>query len=383
MKILINAIGAKKNAGGGLQIALNFVGTALQDNYHNNEYYFLISMDLAVALSLTESNHVYVFPAQPDFKHTYIKVRKTIKTLVRKIDPDVAYSIVAPSYFSLGCKEVMRITNPWVVHPNKYANRTLDVKGKLRNMIYCTIQKHLIRKCHYFVTQAKYTAICIAKIAGVPETNVRVISNVLPAVYVGGDNSSVADSEWVNVVSVTVPYPHKNLDIIPDVLKCLRDKHGIENVRFHVTIPEGTSILKLILQRLKDYGFQNRLINHGRMSQIELANMYRHSQMMFLPTLLEVFSASILEAMYFDLKIVASDFPFNSEVIKDAGLLFRPTDAEDAANKLATIIQNPELQNELSEKMKERLKLYRDYKAHFDSTISFLEEVAKKLPQHF
>lgn len=216
-----------------------------------------------------------------------------------------------------------------------------------------------------------------------PETNVRVISNVLPAVYVGGDNSSVADSEWVNVVSVTVPYPHKNLDIIPDVLKCLRDKHGIENVRFHVTIPEGTSILKLILQRLKDYGFQNRLINHGRMSQIELANMYRHSQMMFLPTLLEVFSASILEAMYFDLKIVASDFPFNSEVIKDAGLLFRPTDAEDAANKLATIIQNPELQNELSEKMKERLKLYRDYKAHFDSTISFLEEVAKKLPQHF
>ena len=55
MKILINAIGAKKNAGGGFQIALNFVGTALQDNYHNNEYYFLISMDLAVALSLTES----------------------------------------------------------------------------------------------------------------------------------------------------------------------------------------------------------------------------------------------------------------------------------------------------------------------------------------
>ena len=102
MKILINAIGAKKNAGGGFQIALNFVGTALQDNYHNNEYYFLISMDLAVALSLTESNHVYVFPAQPDFKHTYIKVRKTIKTLVRKIDPDVEYSIDATSYFSLG-----------------------------------------------------------------------------------------------------------------------------------------------------------------------------------------------------------------------------------------------------------------------------------------
>ena len=50
MKILINAIGAKKNAGGGFQIALNFVGTALQDNYHNNEYYFLISMDLAVLL---------------------------------------------------------------------------------------------------------------------------------------------------------------------------------------------------------------------------------------------------------------------------------------------------------------------------------------------
>ena len=62
---------------------------------------------------------MYVFPTQPDFKHTYIKVRKGIKLFVKKIDPDVAYSIVAPSYFSLGCKEVMRITNPWVIHPNK------------------------------------------------------------------------------------------------------------------------------------------------------------------------------------------------------------------------------------------------------------------------
>ena len=100
--------------------------------------------------------------------------------------------------------------------------------------------------------------------------------------------------------------------------------------------------------------------------------------MMFLPTLLEVFSASIIEAMYFDMKIVASDFPFNRKVIEDAGLLFKPTNAKDAADKIAEIIGDTELQKKLTERMKEKLKVYGDYQAHFDSIKKFLVEVASK-----
>lgn len=377
MKILINAICAKKNAGGGFQIALNFVKKALTDRTFGVEWFFLVSDHLADALNLEYKGPVFILPAQPDFKGSYLIVRKLIRTIENEIRPDVVYSIVAPSYFTFNSREVMRITNPWVVHPNKYARETLDFKGKLRNDLYCAIQKYLIKKCTYFITQADYTAKCIAEIAKVPKENVCVVNNVLPDIYKSLDNSPFPSDEWINITSVAAPFPHKNLDIIPDVLLALRDYHGIDNVRFHVTMPQDSPVWAIIKTRLEKYNLRDRVINHGRMTQEELSVLYRHAQMMFLPTLLEVFSASIIEAMYFDMKIVASDFPFNSDVIEDAGLLFRPTDATDAAEKIAAIIKNPELQTELSLRMRKKLRLYGDYQAHFDRIKHFLMQVGQ------
>lgn len=378
MKILINAICAKKHAGGGFQISLNFVKAAINDTTKDIEWYFLLSDHLAEALSIKKNNNIYIFPAQPDFKGTYCTVRKKIRKVEEIIKPDVVYSIVAPSYFIFKNKEVMRYTNPWVAHPNSYARNTLSFSGKLRNIVYTAIHKYLLRKCKYFITQADYTATCIAQIARVPRENVCVVSNVLPAIYKTLDNSSVSDSNWINVTSVAAPFPHKNLDIIPEVLLELQNNHGIRNVRFHVTMPNDSPVWKNIEKKLIEYNMQNRVINHGRMSQDKLAEIYRSAQMMFLPTLLEVFSASIIEAMYFDMKIVASDFPFNRKVIEDAGLLFKPTNAKDAADKIAEIIGDTELQKKLTERMKEKLKVYGDYQAHFDSIKKFLVEVASK-----
>ena len=99
MKILINAICAKKHAGGGFQISLNFVKAAINDTTKDIEWYFLLSDHLAEALSIKKNNNIYIFPAQPDFKGTYCTVRKKIRKVEEIIKPDVVYSIVAPSYF--------------------------------------------------------------------------------------------------------------------------------------------------------------------------------------------------------------------------------------------------------------------------------------------
>lgn len=378
MKILINAICAKRHAGGGFQISLNFVRTALTDTTAGVEWYFLLSDHVAEALSLEINEQIFIFPAQPDFNNSYCSVRKSIHKIEDTVKPDVVYSLVAPSYFIFKSKEVMRYTNPWVVHPNPYARKTLSFTGKLRNVAYIAIHKYLLRKCKYFITQTNYTAKCIAEIARVPQENVCVVSNVLPAIYKSLDNTPISDPKWINITSVAAPFPHKNLDIIPEVLRELQDNHGIKNVRFHVTIPNDSSVWKAIESRLTELNMQERVINHGRMSQEKLAELYRSAQVMFLPTLLEVFSASIIEAMYFDMKIVASDFPFNSSVIGDAGFLFEPTDAKDAADKIAEIIMNPRLQQKLSERMSEKLKIYGDYQAHFDDIKTFLMNIAAK-----
>ena len=123
---------------------------------------------------------------------------------------------------------------------------------------------------------------------------------------------------------------------------------------------------------------EDNVVNHGRISQAELAEMYRHCAFCYLPTLLEVFSASTVEAMFFDLKIVATDFAFNREVLGDACLYYEPMNAVDAAKQFSKLIGDKDLQATFSKKMKKQLGKYDNYDKHFDAIVDFLKEVARK-----
>ena len=74
----------------------------------------------------------FVFPTQPDFLGTYKKVKFQLREIEAKIQPDLVYSITAPSYFKFHAPEVMRFTNPWVTHPNKFAWSILSLKEKIQ-----------------------------------------------------------------------------------------------------------------------------------------------------------------------------------------------------------------------------------------------------------
>ena len=379
MKILLNTISTKKHSGGAYQIAYNFLMKTLE--HQEMEWIYVVSKDLDEILpaSLKECENYYVFPTQPDFRHSYKQVKKRLRTLEQRLKPDVVYSITAPCYFIFETKEVMRFTNPWVTHPNKYSWSTLSLPKRLKMRLYCWNQRRMMRKARYFVTQTETTKKGIIRITGVPEENVCVVKNVLPAVFAHAENKHIGTHDnCIHIACVGAPVPHKNFDIIPAVLWQLKEK-GIDNIRFHVTIPTDDMMWGKILAKLNEYGLeQSCIINHGRLLQKDLIDLYRRCSLCFLPTLLEVFSVSTLEAMFFDLKIVATNFPFNREVLEDAALYYEPMNAADAADKIARIIDNVSLQSEMSEKMKKRLALYDSYDQHFNAILKFLVKVGEE-----
>lgn len=375
MRILVNTISTKKNAGGAFQIANNFVRKTLE--HPDIDWIYVTSKDLDAILpdEMKGKGNYYVYPTQPDFKGSYKRVKHELRELERKVKPDVVYSITAPSYFTFETVEVMRFTNPWVTHPNKYSWAVLSIGKRLKMWLYCLNQKRLIKKAHYFVTQTETTKQGLLRITGVPSENIAVVSNVLPAFFAHQDNSHINASEWCDFACVGVPVPHKNFDIIPDVLLELK-KRGVEKVRFHTTIPEDDPMWRLIYSKLSVNHLEQKVVNYGRVSQAELAQMYRKCSYCFLPTLLEVFSASTIEAMFFGLKIVATDFPFNREVLGDSCLYYEPMNAADAAIKIMNLIDNKAMQDDLSMKMKSHLTLYDKYDKHFDLILGFLKKVA-------
>ena len=378
MKILVNSISTKKHSGGAYQIAYNFL---LKTQEHNEvDWVYVVSSDLDEILpaSIKESQDYYVFPTQPDYLHTYAKVRKELKELEHRIVPDVVYSITSPSYFTFDTVEVMRFTMPWVTHPNKYSWSVLSFNERVRMRLYCWNQRRLLRKARFFITQTETTRQGIIRITGTAPENVKVVNNVLPSVFLKIDDTPLStDGKWVNIACVGNPSAHKNFSIIPYVLDALRD-YGIANVRFHVTIPENSPRWVQIQKTMRVLGLTDGIVNYGRVSQLQLANLYRQCQLCFLPTLLEVFSASTVEAMYFHLPIVATDFDFNREVMADSCLYYEPQNAKAAAYQIKKYIENVALCDEMRQKMKRRLSCFCDYDKHFNDIVDFLETVSKK-----
>ena len=378
MKIIINTISTKKHAGGAFQIAINFLLKSLEDK--SVEWYYFTSTDVDELIGdkflHLKGDRYHVFPTQPDFLGSYRRVQKEVFVLEKYIKPNIVYSITAPSYLRFQTREVMRFTNPWVTHPNKYSWSMYGNVARIKQRLYCLIQRVLMKNAYAFITQTETTKRGIIRITGLPSIKVCVVNNVLPNIFKTLDTTEIRNLEWIDVACVGAPIPHKNFDILPNLLIEL-EKLGIHNVRFHTTIPSDSALLSRIMNVLRDRNIENHIINHGRISQEQLGEVYSRCQFCFLPTLLEVFSASMIEAMYYRLPIVATNFEFNSDVLGDSCLYYEPKNATDAAHQFEKLIKDEKLQEQCKVKMQKILSDYDDYAVHFESIKKFLIDTSE------
>lgn len=315
MKILINVTNAR-NVGGGLQVAVNFIKKTIVFIKRDVEWFYAVSETMDNVYLKDDfrpqvpAAHYFVFPNQPDFKHSFCRVQKQLYALEKENKIDVVFTPLGPNYHFFKSKEVVRFVHPWVVTSNKYAWSNIPLKETIRMKAHILLLKYLVKKKGYVITQTNAVRDGLIRKVKIPPKHICVVPNVLPAIFSDLDNSHVASEDgWINVASVGAGY-HKNLNIIPEVIKVLEDTYGITNVRFHVTLPEGALGLEDINSRVKQLGVADRFINHGNLRQLQLSELYRNCDFCFLPSVLEVFSASTLEAMFYKLPTVATELPF-------------------------------------------------------------------------
>ena len=381
MKILINVVNAR-NVGGGLQVVHNFLLGTLKYPYFDVEWYYAVSECLDTVYLNDEfkskvEGHYFVFPNQPDFFHTYRKTQKNLRRLENKIKPDVIYTILGPCYNFFKHREVIRFVHPWVVTSNPYAWSTLSFKTKVRMKFHIVLLKLLLKRIKYVITQTEAVKQGLIRELAKEPDSIRVVSNVLPALYASLDNTPIeVNSGWVEIPAIGGG-EHKNLDIIPEVLKELEETYGIKNYRFHVTLPKSSPVLPIIEQRIKEFGYEDRLINHGNLKQQDLAMLYRKCRISYLPSVLEVFSASTTESMYFQLPTVATELFFNTEVFGDACLYYTPKDVKQAASQIVRAVTDESVRQNLKDKMKIQLTRFNCFEKYFNDTVEFLMEVGE------
>lgn len=376
MKVLINAILAKRIGGGSYQITQNYI----RQTIHRKDisWAYIISEDLYADMKDFFDDcdaPVYVFRNQPDVAH-YYSTQKRVYKIECEFEPDIVYSIVAPSYyrFKRG-KEVMRFTHPWITHPNQYLKKILGPMGGLKLAIYNAPRIYFMKKCKYFITQSETAKKGICRITGTRKDFVQVIPNTLPAYFLDITPTPNLNIEGYHIASVAAPQKGKNLLLIPDFIHQLITRHNLNNVWVYTTIPTTNIIWQKLEKRAKELGVSNHIRNMGYVKQADLVSLYNRCNFIFFPSIMEVFSASLLEAMYFQLPVLASDLEFNRDVCKDCGTYFEPMNAIDAADKFINLIQSKEQQESIKAKGKEYINEYLNYQQHFQDSITFFKSV--------
>lgn len=112
------------------------------------------------------------------------------------------------------------------------------------------------------------------------------------------------------------------------------------------------------IERIRSSKCRDRIQITGYLWPAELQTLYARASIFAFPSLDEGFGIPLLEAMAHGIPVITSNRPALVELAGDAGLLIDPQSTEDLHTALNRLIRDPDLCEDLSQRGRDRAKLY-------------------------
>ena len=168
---------------------------------------------------------------------------------------------------------------------------------------------------------------------------------------------------------------HKNLEILAE---CFR-RHGrqMQDVVILLTVQaDQHPRARRFIASLDDPRLKGHLVNVGPVDQSELAAYLTWCDGLILPTLLESFSGTYVEAMQFQCPILTSDLDFAHDVCGSAARYFDPLDTASVRDTILHQKENPQERDILVAAGSERMRLFfRDWDSIVADAVQELESL--------
>lgn len=134
---------------------------------------------------------------------------------------------------------------------------------------------------------------------------------------------------------------------------------------------------ELILETIEKHQLNTDVIITGYLTDQQLGQLYENALMYVFPSLNEGFGLPVLEAFEHNLPVLVANNTCLPEVGADAVLQFDPFDVNDMANKIHTVLKDPELRKEMISKGQKRLKDF-----SWQATAQQIVDVFRQAKQH-
>ena len=368
MRVLVNA--SNIHVGGGTQVALSFINFLYKFPHFD---FIVLASDKVynqLEIGLLPIN-VRVEKGDFGIKQYLRGNSKQILKLEEQISPDIVFTIFGPSYWTPKSPHLMGFAMPWLINPTSQAFKELPFKIWLIKIIQNYIKGYFTKKnAKFFVVETEDVKKRLEKYFNVPLSNTWVADNTYNQHFNLVEIAPSRTSSFFELLTITANYPHKNLRIIKKVIPILKQR-GLK-VRFTLTIPD--------VDFNEMFGDEKEYVRNLRpISSKDCPKYYNQADALFLPTLLECFTASYPEAMVMKRPILTSDLPFAKQICGEEGaLFFDPLNPVDIVNQIETLVNNEQLYNDLVAKGLIRVKQFLTSEERAEKYISIFEAILNK-----
>ncbi|MEZ4415101.1 MAG: glycosyltransferase [Gemmatimonadota bacterium] len=214
------------------------------------------------------------------------------------------------------------------------------------------------RRARRICVQTETMAMRLARVWGLPRERFQIVPNG-PSTFLENEPPAPEPvmADRLRILVIGDAKPSKNLEIVPHVAAALA-RRSLPDWEIVMTVPESpgawTGPLERALVEVPEARTHIRRI--GAVPHDRLGDLYRGSAVVLLPSFLESFSATYVEAMHFGVPLVTSDLDFARDICGGAALYADPFDAEALAQSLYAALTDADLRRALRREGFERVR---------------------------
>lgn len=377
MELLINT--TNLSSGGGLQVAISFILSCKKDC--TNKYY--------IALSTEIYNQLNINSFGPNFSFFLVKTKPNPFTISGRISiaqlsrierdtkPDCVFSVFGPTYWKPKAPHLMGFALGHFIYKDSPYFQIISMREKLKWKILGSLKMHYVKRdaatFHIETEDAKQKFL---EVINSKNKHVHCIPNTYSPVY----NSFTPKEHDVllkkgpdefRFACISSYYRHKNLEILNQIIpELISNGH---NIKFVLTIRNN------IYNKIFSQEAKKQIINVGGIEVKECPQIYHECDAVFVPSLLEIFTANYPEAMKMRRPIITTDLSFARDICRTAALYYAPNDYKDATRKIIQLTNDNELRNELILNGEERLKDFPSPEERAEKIISICKNIKNEI----
>jgi len=376
IKIVVNAVSLR--SAGGRSVAINFLRAA---NHSSRDFLMEVFAPADSGYEECASPRIRIHIVPDWINQNWLRPVTDEHWLTRRIDdlaPDVIFSM---GNFSVPSsrKQVVLFMWPYATYPEGEIWDRMSWKDvQTRKAKIATFRKRL-RYANVVAPQTQTSADRLRRYY--PEIEELCVVPTAVALNqfkqpLSGERAAFDwDQPGKKLLCLTRYYPHKNLEILVELARLIKFHEKPYSVITTIADEQHVGAAQLI-EQIKQEEVQEVVHNIGPVPMDEVPALYEQTDGLLLPTLLESFSGTYVDAMFMKKPIFTSDRDFARDVCGEAAFYFDPLSAGQILEVIESGFNDPDrLQHTLDAGYK-RVSEFPDWNKVADMYLDLLERTA-------